>query len=207
MKKIKSLLGVAKRYMLSAATFAMTVGTALGWNVDSIQQIIEFLQTNPFLATIPAVAVAATTQIAQETDVKKQPYSVRNNNPGNIETSRTDRNSWKGEVLPNPQRFAKFQSKTYGCRAMLYLLQVYHTRYGLNTVHDIINRWCPPAEGVTEFNNYVTFVCAQLRVQPDTTLAMDKRDTIAIAKAMSQVETGYPYPVTESTWEEAWELL
>lgn len=75
---------------------------------------------------------------------------VRNNNPGNIDFSKS--NAWQGQLPFDPtveSRFARFDTPENGIRALGKLLQNYQTRYGLKTVAAIIARWAPSTENDT----------------------------------------------------------
>ncbi|SKA58576.1 hypothetical protein SAMN02745132_02992 [Enterovibrio nigricans DSM 22720] len=94
------------------------------------------------------------------------PRGFRNNNPLNIDYHPA--NQWDGqtglETSGNPPRFATFSSMEYGVRAGTKLVQTYMRRYGLKTVHGIINRWAPDSENNTYA--YVEHVAHELGVSP-----------------------------------------
>jgi hypothetical protein len=97
---------------------------------------------------------------------KMQPRGFRNNNPLNIDYNKA--NQWDGQLgleqgVSNP-RFARFSSMKYGVRAAAKLVQNYMRRYGLKSVHDIINRWAPNNENNTYA--YVEHVAHKLGVSP-----------------------------------------
>ena len=83
--------------------------------------------------------------------------SVRNNNPGNIESNSTD---WVGK-MGDDGRFIKFATPAHGVRAMAKTLETYQDKHGLTTVNDMINRWAPPNENNT--SNYANFVAQRIR--------------------------------------------
>lgn len=66
-------------------------------------------------------------------------------NPFNI---RTNTQKFQGEVQPssNPA-FKQFESFPYGIRAGCKILVTYYAKYGLNTIHELIQRWAPPSDG------------------------------------------------------------
>lgn len=94
---------------------------------------------------------------------------LRNNNPGNIVY---DPNvAWEGLATPpSDGKFAVFINPTYGIRALAVTLETYASKYGLNTVDGIINRWAPPTENDTEA--YKKDVAAELGVTSSTPLNM-----------------------------------
>lgn len=75
---------------------------------------------------------------------------LRNNNPGNLKHGE----QWQGMA---PQQtdstFITFISPEYGIRAMAKVLKNYQSRYGLDTIEEIVSRWAPPAE-----NNTVAYI-------------------------------------------------
>ncbi len=115
---------------------------------------------------------------------------LRNNNPGNIRRGI----DWQGmaERQPDPE-FVTFQSPVYGIRAMNKILKTYATKYGLNTVRGIINRWAPPSENDTDA--YVAAVAEALGVDPDARIDVAARAR-ELTQAIIQHENGIqPYPL------------
>lgn len=92
---------------------------------------------------------AAAALLLLKGDVVKKPRGIRNNNPGNIEDNGTP---WRGR-LGNDGRFIIFDNAVNGVRAISRILNTYRSRYGLNTIEGIINRWAPPFENNT--NAYI----------------------------------------------------
>lgn len=112
---------------------------------------------------------------------------IRNNNPGNI---RKSAEAWQG-LAPEQtdSAFFQFVSMPYGVRAMVKILRNYSTRYGLNTVQGIINRWAPPVENNT--SAYVNAVAGALQVSPTAPLNLDNADTIfTLVRAIISHENG-----------------
>lgn len=111
----------------------------------------------------------------------------RNNNPGNIESG----DSWAGlSSRPGESRFAVFSSPEYGIRAMGIVLRNYAKRYNLRTIHGIISRWAPSADG----NNtaaYITAVSADTGFAPTQFLDLsDTKTLFMLAKAIIRHENG-----------------
>ena len=79
--------------------------------------------------------------------VMKKPRGIRNNNAGNLENNGID---WVGlSPSQTDNRFYQFTDAKYGIRALARVLKTYESRYGINTVAGIINRWAPPHENDT----------------------------------------------------------
>lgn len=118
----------------------------------------------------------------------------RNNNPLNIDHTAT---KWQGKVEPSQDsRFETFASLPYGYRAAIKTMQTYITKYGLNTIYKIINRWAP-AEDNNNPLSYTNNVCRIINerlggnVTPDTIVTRnDKQLLTQMAYAMSLVENG-----------------
>ncbi|EGK8686243.1 hypothetical protein IO788_000208 [Escherichia coli] len=115
---------------------------------------------------------------------------IRNNNPGNLEYSKT--NPWVGQT-GDDGRFAKFETPEHGIRALGRNLLSYQ-RQGIDTVSDIINRWAPPSDN-NNTDAYIKAVCAQLGVTADQQLDASNPDTLkALCAAIIQHENGsQPY--------------
>ena len=127
---------------------------------------------------------------------------LRNNNPGNIRRSRV---RYKGEVRPSRDPdFKEFSTMAYGYRAMFVLLDTYRSRYGLNTIRQMLNRYAPPTENFTE--GYVRFVADCSGVMPDEVVdTRFEKDMIPIVAAMSQIENGVAANIADV--ERGWELF
>jgi len=115
---------------------------------------------------------------------------IRNNNPGNLEFSKS--NPWSGQT-GDDGRFAKFETPEHGIRALGRNLLSYQ-RQGIDTVNDIINRWAPPDDN-NNTSAYIEAVCAQLGVTPDQPLDASNPDTLkALCAAIIHHENGsQPY--------------
>ena len=132
----------------------------------------------------------------------KQARGLRNNNPGNIRQSST---RYVGEVYPSQDdAFKQFESIAYGYRAMFVLLDTYRSRYGLDTIRKMLNRYAPPTENFT--NGYVRFVADYSGVMPDEVIdTRAQRDMVPIVAAMSKIENGVAANIADV--ERGWELF
>lgn len=115
---------------------------------------------------------------------------IRNNNPGNLEYSKT--NPWVGQT-GDDGRFAKFETPEHGIRALGRNLMSYQ-RQGIDTVSEIINRWAPPTDN-NDTTAYIKAVCEQLGVSADEPLDSSNPDTLkALCAAIIHHENGsQPY--------------
>jgi len=114
---------------------------------------------------------------------------LRNNNPGNI---RHGSSAWQGMSRDQTDpAFVQFDSPEYGIRALTRLLRNYQSRYGLNTVRGIINRWAPPTENDT--GAYVAHVARAAGVSPDQAININEH-IVPIVKTIIKHENGLnPY--------------
>ena len=114
---------------------------------------------------------------------------LRNNNPGNIRHSSS---KWQGLSKEQTDReYVQFDDPVYGIRALTKLLQNYQSRHGLKTIRQIINRYAPPSENITDA--YVANVSRLVGVNPDAEINVGSYMT-PLVKAIIQHENGeQPY--------------
>lgn len=98
---------------------------------------------------------------------KNLPRSIRNNNPFNIKCGV---NSWIGAKSKSfntdfHQTFEQFDNMIFGIRAGQKLLLNYISRYGLDTIKSILERFAPSNENYT--NRYIEFVSARCGFSAD----------------------------------------
>jgi len=112
---------------------------------------------------------------------------IRNNNPGNI---RRSNEAWKGlSPEQTDPEFFQFQAMPYGIRAIVKILRNYSTRYNLNTVAGIINRWAPPNENDT--GAYVRYVAGMVGVGPGERIDLDDTTIVfSLVRAIMAQENG-----------------
>lgn len=103
----------------------------------------------------------------------KRTRGERNNNPGNIRKSTAP---WKGKTAGADSAFETFETAQDGIRALARLLKTYQTRYGLQTVADIINKYAPANENNTRA--YINSVAADLDVGPNEKIELSNPVTM-----------------------------
>ena len=59
----------------------------------------------------------------------------------------------------------------YGIRALAKLLNNYQSRYGLNTIRELITRWAPPIENITAA--YIANVARIVGIDADKQITVD----------------------------------
>jgi len=119
------------------------------------------------------------------------------NNPLNIEKT-SDR--WRGQLIPHEDdRFARFESPEYGIRAAAKLMQTYWSKYGIDTIAELVNRWAPPSDN-NPTANYIAFVSAKTGRDPDVPYdVFSYADMLGIIRAMARFELGAP-PNDQEFW-------
>ena len=119
---------------------------------------------------------------------------IRNHNPGNLREAADGGECWDGERSTNDDlAFEEFDSPEYGIRALCRVLLVYYSKYNLNTVEKIINRYAPPSENDT--TAYIDVVCRRLGVQHNTEIWVPRSGTMELlVRAIITHENGeQPY--------------
>ena len=115
---------------------------------------------------------------------KKVARGIRNNNPGNIRIGI----NWLGRVVPGKDvSFVEFKSMPYGVRA-LYIDLINKHKSGLRTIRDIIYRYAPPSENLTDA--YVAAVAQSMNIGASTPFAPTLKNLNAFAKAIVKHENG-----------------
>lgn len=104
------------------------------------------------------------------------------NNPGNIRYNP----AIPGVIGKNEKGFSIFGSEQDGLRAIMYLLNLYYTKYNLTTIKGIINRYAPPIENQT--SAYAQFVSNRSGFGLDQKLS--KTDLWLLIKPMVKMESG-----------------
>jgi hypothetical protein len=131
------------------------------------------------------------------------PRGIRNNNPGNIEMTRT---LWKGEI-PQAQntdgRFKQFYNYTYGIRAAILNLKSYH-KDGYRTIRQMITRWAPPNENKTEA--YIRFVSGYTGIAENTPVSFNRQTVKKLVEAITIKENGRLY-MNDNDFDKAWRLV
>jgi hypothetical protein len=117
------------------------------------------------------------------------PRGIRNNNPGNIRHGA----KWQGLAeVQKDKDFCTFKSPEYGIRALARVLKTYKSRYGLNTVEGIINRYAPQNENDT--SAYIKHIVKELDISPSDEIELTDDELIVLIKAIIKHENGtQPY--------------
>ncbi|MCN8512586.1 hypothetical protein MLV80_22935, partial [Escherichia coli] len=170
----------AKKIEFKEATAKATAQNAIGANYLQVRQ-----QNGELSDT-----AAGSRRAVADSGSSDRTRGIRNNNPGNLEYSKT--NPWVGQT-GDDGRFAKFETPEHGIRALGRNLLSYQ-RQGYDTISEIINRWAPASDD-NKTDAYIRAVCAQLGVTPDQPLDASNPDTLkSLCKAIIHHEQGsQPY--------------
>lgn len=100
--------------------------------------------------------------------------------------------TYQGEVKPSSDpAFKQFKTIGLGYRAMFMVLYTYQSKYGLNTLSEMISRYAPPIENHTQ--SYIDSVSRWSGTSADAAIdTLDGSTMIPIVAAMSRVENGTP---------------
>ena len=132
---------------------------------------------------------------------KKVARGIRNNNPGNIRKGI----KWLGRVEPGKDAsFVEFKTMPYGVRA-LYIDLINKHKSGLRTVRDIIYRYAPPSENLTDA--YVASVAKEVGI-PANAIFEPKASTFKkFAAAVARHENGKDANlITTADWSSGWTM-
>jgi len=118
------------------------------------------------------------------------PRGIRNNNPGNLISTKI---KWNGKLPKNQnkdRRFEMFIAPEYGIRAMIKDLK-HDIEKGKNTVPKLISEYAPKFENNT--GAYIQTVCKDLKVSQTAKLLPTKNTLRLLVHSISRVENGGNY--------------
>ncbi len=136
---------------------------------------------------------------------RRYPRGIRNNNPGNI---RRGSDPWQGRIPwteSTDKEFEQFQKFWYGVRAMTIIVKNYFSKYKLNTVSKIINRWAPPIENDTQA--YIRAVVTITGFKADQVLTPDKETLRRLVYAISDHENGFKDQISDELFDYAYSKI
>ena len=115
---------------------------------------------------------------------KRVARGIRNNNPGNIRIGI----NWLGRVVPGKDvSFVEFKTMPLGVRA-LYIDLINKHKGGLRTIRDIIYRYAPPSENLTDA--YVAAVAQSMGIPATQVFSPTAKNLTAFVKAIVKHENG-----------------
>lgn len=135
----------------------------------------------------------------------RRPRGIRNNNPGNI---RRGTSNWLGKVAwseSKDKNFEQFQFYFYGVRALIVIINNYFTKYNLNTISKIIDRWAPPTENDTD--SYIKAVSSLTGFKKSQILSNDKETLRKLTYAIADHENGIQNPISDEVFDYAYSKI
>lgn len=115
-------------------------------------------------------------------------------NPLNV---RASSDKWKGSIGNSDNGYVIFSTPMDGIRAAATVIKNYGTKYGINTVRDIVSRYAPASENPTD--DYIANVCKGTGYQPDEKLDTKNPEVLKkLVTAMMKQEIG-DVPYSERT--------
>ena len=111
---------------------------------------------------------------------RNNPYNIRDYNQG-----------WDGQTGAT-KGFVDFENEAAGVRAADKLLENYQSLHDISTVREVVARFAPPNENVTE--EYIAFVSDRTGFTPDQPIDLgDPQTRNALLGAMGKIESGYDF--------------
>lgn len=115
-------------------------------------------------------------------------------NPLNV---RASSDKWRGSIGQSDNGYVIFSTPMDGIRAAATVIKNYGTKYGINTVRDIVSRYAPASENPTD--DYIANVCKGTGYQPDEKLDTKNPEVLKkLLTAMMRQEIG-DVPYSEET--------
>ena len=115
-------------------------------------------------------------------------------NPLNV---RASSDKWRGSLGQSDNGYVIFSTPMDGIRAAATVIKNYGTKYGINTVRDIVSRYAPASENPTD--DYIANVCKGTGYQPDEKLDTKNPEVLKkLVTAMMRQEIG-DVPYSEET--------
>lgn len=115
-------------------------------------------------------------------------------NPLNV---RASSDKWRGSIGQSDNGYVIFSTPMDGIRAAATVIKNYGTKYGINTVRDIVSRYAPASENPTD--DYIANVCKSTGYQPDEKLDTKNPEVLKkLVTAMMKQEIG-DVPYSEET--------
>lgn len=115
-------------------------------------------------------------------------------NPLNVRASSV---KWRGSIGQSDNGYVIFSTPMDGIRAAATVIKNYGTKYGINTVRDIVSRYAPASENPTD--DYIANVCKSTGYQPDEKLDTKNPEVLKkLVTAMMKQEIG-DVPYSEET--------
>lgn len=121
------------------------------------------------------------------------PKGIRNHNPMNLRYYPAIQ--WNGQIDPDPDGYARFETVEYGIRAGVKNLVNGYFNRGINTPRTIISRYAPSHENPTD--NYIQFIADRMDVGIDEPIQLTRNNMLRLTQAIIYFENGsQPYQMS-----------
>lgn len=171
---------------IKSITGGLDLNTLTQWQNEQAKRQREFLQdptNSPHPGPQGATGGGWLNWLLHPSSSGSDPRGIRNNNPLNL------------TYLPgqgatgSDGRFGVFATMEQGITAEVRQLELYSSKYGLDTIGGLVGRWAPTGENNT--SAYAASVAAAMHLDQNARLNMSDPATMsALVQAMSRVETG-----------------
>lgn len=177
------LVELSQRYG-GATALALTPGAVARTTGDNTNEnVLRQSRAQAGLGTAPKVA-----------DKVLNTSGYKGCNPLNV---RASSDKWKGSIGSSDNGYVIFSTPMDGIRAAATVIKNYGTKYGINTVRDIVSRYAPASENPTD--DYIANVCKGTGYQPDEKLDTKNPEVLKkLVTAMMRQEIG-DVPYSEET--------
>lgn len=177
------LVELSKRYG-GATALALTPGAVARTTGDSTNEnVLRQSRAQAGLGTAPKVE-----------DKVLNTSGYKGCNPLNV---RASSDKWKGSIGSSDNGYVIFSTPMDGIRAAATVIKNYGTKYGINTVRDIVSRYAPASENPTD--DYIANVCKGTGYDPDEKLDTKNPEVLKkLVTAMMKQEIG-DVPYSEET--------
>lgn len=177
------LVELSKRYG-GATALALTPGAVARTTGDSTNEnVLRQSRAQAGLGTAPKVE-----------DKVLNTSGYKGCNPLNV---RASSDKWKGSIGSYDNGYVIFSTPMDGIRAAATVIKNYGTKYGINTVRDIVSRYAPASENPTD--DYIANVCKGTGYDPDEKLDTKNPEVLKkLVTAMMKQEIG-DVPYSEET--------
>lgn len=173
------LVELSQRYG-GATALALTPGAVARTTGDSTNEnVLRQSRAQAGLGTAPKVE-----------DKVLNTSGYKGCNPLNV---RASSDKWKGSIGSSDNGYVIFSTPMDGIRAAATVIKNYGTKYGINTVRDIVSRYAPASENPTD--DYIANVCKGTGYDPDEKLDTKNPEVLKkLVTAMMKQEIGdVPY--------------
>lgn len=177
------LVELSKRYG-GATALALTPGAVARTTGDSTNEnVLRQSRAQAGLGTAPKVE-----------DKVLNTSGYKGCNPLNV---RASSDKWKGSIGSSDNGYVIFSTPMDGIRAAATVIKNYGTKYGINTVRDIVSRYAPASENPAD--DYIANVCKGTGYDPDEKLDTKNPEVLKkLVTAMMKQEIG-DVPYSEET--------